>query len=555
MQERPLSVIMPGAYHVDDSAYLTVYYKSDYIFCVLVEKPVTERFDIKNFEYYQYDVDQGNPEFLFTADEQQYRIPREKLDSKDFFIDRKQELNKAGYKEVFSGEVELGSLCVLDEDITVIGKYFRFSDLGHLSVGGVWSFNRDSNGSPSARFETGLKQLQSGMCVDEMIIDMSMRNKRGRLGEGCILAIAEALKSGSCIHLEKLIIDLSGNANAISKNSEAILEQALNSPRCPVDLEFKITKISPGGNDEKCYGSSSLKLTPQTKVMINLVNMFQCFKQHNYPLDILVYITIILEIDTQENRIFNHNGYSALLFRRNSNIIELGLEVRQLKSSLLEAISGQLCQELNFGFNVGVESWRMLTATLLQNIESEIKTVLQDIFQNITSVQSTILLRHIRNKIDIHQFTDNMAGSIKKAESVDVITGAGLVTSGLTQLYFSAIETKKLASSFYRVTTNGNSTQEVQYASCDELKGGSTGKIERRNQVILLFYKTIAKKATLEQLDILISDSMDKNSNSKIMKLLGSNKAIQSEYQNCLVELKERKQVNTNSLTRMKNRI
>jgi len=545
MQERSRSIVMPGAHHVDDSAYVSIYFKDEYNFCILAEKPIPNYY-IKSFEYYEYNVEQRHPGLLGHISgsdlHEYYLLPKQKISSQEFLAKRK-ELNIGGYKEVFSGEIEVDFIHQhLDKRFELEGKYCTYSSLRYLFKSkSMIILNSKTNHSFSACFASGLKQLESS--VDIMGMDLSTHDRSGKLGKGCLLAIAQALQSGSCIHHKNLTINICGYS--IKPDEELVLKQALESPLCPLGVKFNLTRTV-----NRLVNTDLLQVDPQTKILINLVRLFQFFKQNNYPIDpikIIFYFICPLKINTNHNEIYKNNSqFCLVLFNRRTNIDKINLKLEKLQIDLCKKISDQVCTFLNFDFNVGKESWKMISPTLFKSIQSEVQDVLKIILQNLTPTQSTILFR---NRVDIEQFALQAAGSIQFGQSFNVVTGYDIQTSGLTGMYFSDLVTQKteLAGSLFRHTMNMESKPGVQFASVN-LSHDSTDndKEIRQDQIIFTFYKAVANQATPEQLDVLIEDS--KNKKSKMVKLLNGNRAIQGSYHDYLIKLKQTKEIRTGSL-------
>jgi hypothetical protein len=518
MQVRQTSILMPGAFFSEDSAFVSVYYKNSsyftggYAYCILVEKSES---------FCKYDLTQS---VIKRAGGNLVDISQPFATYQEFPVFEKK-LIKENYKEVFTAEIHKNDL----ENILLK------SSVSNRIENIFWTYSLDTyppistDNTLSYRsvFESGLQQLQLGRCPDDGEINLAVSNNNGLLGEGCILAIAQALESGSCQHFKNLTINL-GEHYYLSEKAKSTLQQACESPLSPLNAKFQVAfsdynaLLQPAITGKNKDASLPLKEDKKDQnlalTLINYVMLFQFNKQQEkqqelfLPWDILLYImSRMLDLGNVANA-FSRTNYLPSLFNKHHDVIRTHLAIE----TICAAISNQVCNNLNFKFTFRENWWLMISDKLSNKIRSEVKDMVKSVLQELPPVQSAIFLR---NGINWEKFASTLAGQLKKSGSFDaVITGRGCEAYGLTKIFFSDINTADVKVEFsFRAFGLGliydepgdnldkNKQQKIlRSVSSDELNGS---KQERKNKFKLLVNCALANEATSEQLQALIDNS------------------------------------------------
>jgi hypothetical protein len=176
------------------------------------------------------------------------------------------------------------------------------------------------------------------------------------------------------------------------------------------------------------------------------------------------------------------------------------------------------------------QPWVLISTLLKDRVETEIKAVFEEILSVLTPAHKKIWLQNAESNL-----LDACIGIFERGQSFNVINGYGLESSGLMDIFYKALSIKTLEFGALFIVPSFFCTNEIKSASYDTLKGSPE---KRKEEITCCFYKAIASKANLLQLNILIADSKDKECPG--IKLLGNTESYHM-YCDTLAQLKTKK--------------
>ncbi len=514
------SEIMPGALHHIGSAFMSIWYRDEYKYSILLESCTENGFEYK--EYYNHGEKPGFFENIGGSDLYgNYHLSQRRHTTNSIsgymFL-----LAKNKFNLVFVGEVDFSAMKAhLEREIELIG--IRVCDIGVALEGmnktgikrpGIWNrlaqkyeFNYPLF---SEKFNLALDQISAGALIEnnKKNLDLTGNDGTGLAGEGCLNSLIFRFEnSKNRNNLSGITLDLSGN-----NINETVLLNAVVSRKIPSGITFK--GLSPEFNLYLCFYTFAQCMTdfPQDyalnkDIMSQIYNLaVQLLQQKTAQNKSLPILPV--------SNLLDYNFFANPLSLIQNPII--GFDQKS-QTKLVNMISDLVSKQLNQRFTYKNQNWVLISADLQNSIKQELETIYGEALINLCPTQKNILINFIREEIPDYSL-QNLIGSftIKKGFEMNfnIVSGNGLEVSGLTGLYYDCISCDLLS---LGTATFGlfKTISETLSASKDQLKQTFA---ERKSQSIALLYNLLASAATPEELSVLNANS--KNRNSASMKTL-----------------------------------
>ncbi len=502
------SRLMPGALHNIGSSFISIWYKHDYSFSIILETCTDTGFEYS--EFYSHAEEPGFFGNMGGSDMYScYQLPQRNQDSEtlsDYFS----KLSKDEFGVIFIGEVNSSEIkAFLNRNIELIGsKVCPFDEaiFGITKIGvkspRTWKNKhlqdefKKWNCLFSEKFNLGLKQITAGAVVEGNNNTWDLRGNEGTglAGNGCLKSLITSFENSQNFeNLSGITINITGN-----NFNENILLEAIVSGKIPSMINFK--GVSPEFN----FYNNFYTFTQWLKV----------FAEHQFPSDLVISIfdlaTKILQqeavkissiVDLGKKMVTTKNPEFNLLkydfFANPSDLKEnksLGFDQKS-QASLTKKISNLVSQKLSQSFIYKDQNWVLISPTLEKNIQQELTIILGDALSKLCPTQINILLKIIRGGIPGRSL-NNFVGKFNIInKSFNVVSGAGLNVSGLTGIYYDCISCDMFA--LGTGTFGFFKSEETKSASHDDLKQSFS---ERKSKSSALMYNLIAKAATPERI-------------------------------------------------------